>query len=461
MATPAGPYNPGMAPSERSSVETVGFEPGEPLQGEVRVPGSKSIALRALVLSALTDGEVPRGLTPSADVDAGIWMAGQIHHRLWSKTPPGTPSMFDAGGTGEAAVHGLQAGESGTLARFATALAALALGKTSFRIGVRGTLSRRSSAPLFAALERAGAKLVPIGDALAWPLAVEPVKEIPERLELADPVSSQEVSALLIASAACSRPPKVLVHGRIPSRPYVGITTWVLARYGIKVRERALDVDTTEFTLEGRPSDPLAPLVLEPDASLAAVALAAACLSRGEIRVPGFAADSPQGDLRIVEHLRAFGCDARREGAALIAGGFPARAAARDLADTPDLVPVLAAVAAGAVQASGEWSKLTGLETLSRKESDRIAVLAEGLARAGWAVDQSPTYLRIGRGVPERQEKSIVLDPHGDHRMAFAFALLGLLRPGIRVSNPGCVAKTWPSFWEDFDALGATVERAR
>ncbi|NUP97381.1 MAG: hypothetical protein HUU28_14565, partial [Planctomycetaceae bacterium] len=106
-------------------------------------------------------------------------------------------------------------------------------------------------------------------------------------------------------------------------------------------------------------------------------------------------------------------------------------------------------------------SRLKGLETLPGKESSRIEVLCEGLRAAGWQAEASASELvvRAGawRGGLERPPE-VVLDPHGDHRMAFAFALLGLVRPGVFVRAPECVAKSWPSFWKDLAGLGVRVE---
>ena len=166
-----------------------------------------------------------------------------------------------------------------------------------------------------------------------------------------------------------------------------------------------------------------------------------------------------------VEHLRAFGCDARFHPKGIVASGFPQRAATLDLRGEPDLAPVLAAIAAGAALVdSGGASRLTGLETLPGKESSRIEVLAEGLRNSGWIVEASASELvvRAGawRGGLERPQ-DLWLDPHGDHRMAFAFALLGLLRPGVFVRDPDCVSKSWPGFWKDLAALGAQVDERR
>jgi 3-phosphoshikimate 1-carboxyvinyltransferase len=200
--------------------------------------------------------------------------------------------------------------------------------------------------------------------------------------------------------------------------------------------------------------------VLEPDASSAAVVLAAACLSGGAIVVPGLGPGSAQGDVRVVEHLAAFGCDAGFAPEGLVARGFPARAAELDLAGEPDLAPVLCAVAAGAALRHGARSVLRGLATLPGKESDRLSVLAAGLAALGFEAEAGTDFLTIGPGRAARARTGVRLDPRGDHRMAFAFALLGCLRPDVLVLDPACVAKSWSGFWDDMERLGARVSRA-
>jgi 3-phosphoshikimate 1-carboxyvinyltransferase len=158
--------------------------------------------------------------------------------------------------------------------------------------------------------------------------------------------------------------------------------------------------------------------------------------------------------VRIVEHLRAFGCDAEFTEQGLRARGRPTRGAALDLSGEPDLAPPLAALAAAALLANpSAASELRGLDTLPGKESSRIAVLAEGLTRLGFEVETSPTSLRLVRA--PRSAQPARLEAHGDHRMAFAFALLGLVVDGVEVAGASSVAKSWPGFWGDLEHLGA------
>jgi 3-phosphoshikimate 1-carboxyvinyltransferase len=366
--------------------------------------------------------------------------------------PPGP-----AGGL--ASEWALQVGESGTLARLATALAALASRPgTRWTIGARGSLLFRRSLPLFGALRAAGVEIRNQNLPGTWP--VELVSSVPPaRIRLERPVSSQEVSGLLLALAAHPGRRELLVRGTIPSRPYVDLTVQVLRSFQVAPVETRAGEAETLFALAGPLVARAQPLVIEPDASSAAVALAAACLSGGELRIPGLAHHSAQGDLRIGAHLGAFGCEARREQDALSARGFPTCGAELDLTGEPDLAPVLAAVAAGAALRHGATSVLAGLATLPGKESDRLRVLEEGLSRCGLRAEAGSDRLAIAPDPSARIPETIPLDPRGDHRMAFAFALLGLLRPGVLVRDPGCVAKSWPSFWQDLEGLGARLLR--
>jgi 3-phosphoshikimate 1-carboxyvinyltransferase len=231
-----------------------------------------------------------------------------------------------------------------------------------------------------------------------------------------------------------------------------------LSDFGVRV-ERARTADGERFDVRGPLCAPEAPVAVEPDASAAAVALAAACLSGGEVLVPGIEPGSRQGDVRAVEHLLAFGCQAFATCEGLWARGAPTRGAELDLEREPDLAPVLAAVAARAARDAGARSRLSGLGTLPGKESSRIEVLAEGLRAVGLAARASADALEIGPGIA-RASAGARHDPRGDHRMAFAFALLGLSWEGVLVSDPGCVAKSWPAFWEALERAGALVARA-
>jgi 3-phosphoshikimate 1-carboxyvinyltransferase len=413
------------------------------------------------VCAALAGGSTRvTGLPDGNDVQAALeWLrvcgADVRRHGPRAVTVTGRPPGPARGLAPKAPV---EVGESGTLARLATA--ALALCGASGRpieIHASGSLLRRRSAPLFRALRDADVACESLGISDGWPVRLTPVGP-PSVVTIREPVSSQEVSALLLALAAYPDEIRVRVVGPIPSRPYLAMTVAVLRDLGVRLETHDVS-GGEEWSVQGPLTPPESPIAIEGDASSAAVALAAACLSGGRLRVGGIPLGSRQGDVRIVEHLDRFGCRAGHDEDGLWAGGFPSRGARIDLSGEPDLAPVLAAVGAAIAIRGGRDASatvLTGLETLPGKESSRIAVLAEGLSAVGVSVIASDAALEIRAG-GARVSTETVLNPRGDHRMAFAFALVGLVVEGVRVRDPGCVGKSWPGFWRDLERIGARV----
>jgi len=417
------------------------------------VPCSKSMAQRVLLCSALASGRTR--LAPmltgedgaaalAALASAGVVEVQDGDDLVISGSPPPR---------GLRATADIDVGESGTMARLLAAALAFN-GTLGHRIRLRGsgTLERRRSPVLFAALRSAGVDLTFEGPTDGWPVVIGPIAP-PEEIHLAMPGSSQEVSALLIALAAHEGVRRVHVDLPIPSSSYVSMTRTVLANFHVRTDVRRVNL-TDVFETQGplrAPADRLQ--IVEPDASAAAVALAAGCLSGGEVRVPGLGVPSVQGDTMVIEYLRAFGCTAGSDSGALYASGVPTRGVDLDLNQTPDVAPVVAALAGAVALRHGEGSLLRGLETLPGKESSRIEVLAAGLTALGLEARASADSLSIAPGTPTAG--TVELDPCGDHRMAFAFGLLSLVREGVRVTGSECVAKSWPAFWDELERSGA------
>ncbi len=485
---PTDPSTAGDAPGEAR-----GFTPSSAVQGEIRVPGSKSIAQRLLVGSLLAHGTTEiEGLPPSDDVMHALRCAraaGATFPSEGRKDDLLATALLSRRGLGRlsgappSAREGsrpwctLPVGESGTAARLFTAVCALSRPAGSgAEIIPSGSLTARSSPALFRALREAGVGVEHPGARLGeaqgapangWPVSLT-AAEPPAVVELHDPTSSQDVSALLFALAAYPEERRLRVHGGTPSRGYIEVTRRVLQSFGVVVQSvdpagsaRAVE----EFVVHGPLIAPTGPVQVEADASAAAVALSAGALSGGgRVWVPGVGTASVQPDAAIHRALAAFGVDTSGSTVdQLMAQGSPSRGAAIDCSGTPDLAPVLAAVAGYVARTVGEASQLTGLETLPGKESSRIEVLAEGLSAIGLSVHATDHSLRVGPSgarddasrSSEAGRRHLRLDPRGDHRMAFAFALLSLFEPGVFVSNPGCVGKSWPRFWSALAASGA------
>ncbi|HIG88012.1 MAG TPA: hypothetical protein EYQ25_13360 [Planctomycetes bacterium] len=430
---------------------------GGRLGGAVRVPTSKSIAQRVVLLAMvargrtrlkyLPDGEDVRSalgiaLARGAVSDASLQTALELQ---------GCPPGAGAGRDQRWAV-----GESGTLARCATALAALGLDPGGVtEIHPSGSLLTRRSPALMNALQSAGVCVDELGIRGGWPLRVRSL-EPPEEILLENPSSSQEVSALLLALAAWPEPRVLRVSGVIPSLPYVHLTISVLNEFGTDVHLESLSALESCFHIKGQLQAPARTLTIEPDASATAVALAAGCLSTGEVWVEGLGPDSSQGDVRVIEYLKAFGCQAQEKQvagrAALWACGVPTRGVDLNLSGEPDLAPVLVPLAAAAAKA-GHGSRIQGLGTLDSKESPRLAGLVRGLEACGFEARAGASELVLDPGW--NPVAGPLLDASGDHRMFFAWTLLGWVVPGLRIRGQEHVAKSWPDFLTDFASAGA------
>lgn len=404
--------------------------------GMVSLPLSKSLALRGLLVaaglrrslcmsSASASGWNELGDDLSAGIDCAKALGAQVS--ISESSLGVTWEIEKSGGV-------LKVGESGFLGRVAPACAALSR-SGSWVIDAQGTLLTRSSDPLWSCLEGAG---VALERGNSWLSSVSRSGPL-SALTLNDPVSSQELSALVIGLAAKGGG-SLEITGKIPSRPYFEMTIAVLGSFGFEVVG-----SSSVLRVEGVAVDAAETMHVEVDASAAAVALAAGCLSGVRVEVPAPAPGSLQGDWRIVQHLRAFGCVIEDSGKSLVAAGPPLNAVDMDLSGEPDLAPVLAVVAAAAALRGAGQSALRGLGTLDGKESPRGKVLAAGLQAAGFKCEWSGLELKI-YGKPA-QSDHVSLDALMDHRMAFAFALLGIVCPTVWVSQGSCIAKSWPNFW--------------
>lgn len=457
--------------------------------GVIEIPTSKSIAQRAVVAALLARGTTRiEGLPSSDDVLHAIRSARAAGAAFPSASRPddlletalvgrrgfgeltGAPIQRSREGMTEGARPWctLPVGESGTAARLFTAAVSLARPAGSgAEIVPSGSLVRRTSPALFEALQRAGVGVErgSRDQAGSWPVLLTAATP-PDVIDLVQPGSSQEVSALLMALAAHPEQRQLRVVGSIPSRGYVDITIDVLTRFGAFVRSSPFGSDDAAsagetFTVQGPLSAPDAPFAVEPDASSAAVALAASALSGGgEVRVEGLGVHSRQPDVAIVRALAEFGCDTSASSqSSLVTSGEPTRGAKIDCSLIPDAAPVLAAVGAFVALRGFGRTELTGLETLPGKESSRIEVLAAGLRSVGLRVEHDASSLTIHSCSvePPTPSEHVVLDACGDHRMAFAFALLSLCVDRVWVSGANSVTKSWPGFWSSLQRAGAVL----
>lgn len=408
-----------------------------PVRGRVSVPGSKSVTNRALLLAALSGGRATVTGAP-ASRDTAL-MVGALRAL-------GVPIEVDGERIAFGGHDGLRGGGSvdcglaGTVMRFIPPAAALADGPVAFDGDPRAR--ERPMGIVLDALRALGARIE--GETL--PFVLHGAGGLPGGAVVIDAsASSQFVSGLLLSGARYDKGLTVHHDGKpVPSLPHIGMTVAML-------REAGVEVDDAEPNTWRVAPGPVAARewAVEPDLSNAAVFLAAAAITGGEVTVAGWPARSTQPGSEILSVLEQAGC-------AVIPGpdGMTVRGPAElagvdvDLHDASELTPTVAAVAA---LAAGP-SRIRGVAHIRGHETDRLAALAAELTALGGDVDEIPDGLEI-RPVPLTARPDRPWGAYADHRMATAGALVGLAVPGVAIDDIGCTDKTIPDFPARWAAL--------
>lgn len=385
-----------------------------PPQATITVPGSKSITNRALICAALGDGtSVLEGALWADDTVAMVDCLGRLGIEV--NAADDRITVHGQGGVISATEAQLDVRLSGTTARFITPVAARGTGR--FEIDAAPPMRRRLMAPTFDALRSVGVEIDERGDPGCLPVVLRSKGVDGGRVSVPGDVSSQFVSGLLLAGF------DVDVTTSLVSTPYVEMTRAVM---------RAFDHPTTYR--------------VEPDASAASYFFAAAAIWAGEVSVAGLGRSSLQGDLGFVDVLESMGA-ATEAGAerTTVRGTGVLHGVEVDLRDLSDMVPTLAAVAVFA----DSPTTITDVGFIRGKESDRIGDLVRELRRCGIDAVEHDDGLTVNPGEPRPAR----IRTYDDHRMAMAFALIGLRSPGIEIEDPECVAKTFPGYFDALDQL--------
>ena len=403
------------------------------IDARVRVPASKSVANRELVLSALADGRSILDLgpfDPGADVRTMREAVGTLGHRVeWD----GRRVTVEGARGGAPAVHAsVDAADAGTVARFLTALAALGRGRVTIDGSPR--LRERPLAPLLAALRTLGATIE--GDTL--PLTVSgPL--VGGEVEVSGAESSQFASALLLVGPAMPQGLRLRVSGTLVSAPFVSLTVASLRERGVEVGHPGPgEFDIRPQRIRARR------LTIPGDATAATYPAAAAAILGGSVTIDDVdarRADGGQGDVRFFDLLEEMGCSVdRRGGRVRVTRSGSLRGIVANVRDCSDVFPTLAAIAACA----DTPTELAGIAHTRKQESDRIAAVADALRAVGAGATEFTDTLRVEPGPLHGG----VVDAAGDHRIAMAFSILGLHVPGIAIEGAESVSKTFPDFYD-------------
>jgi len=450
-----------MQEPQRVAPGALDLAPIRRAEGMVALPGSKSISNRTLLLAALAAGETRlSGLLDADDVDRMLDALAALGLRV---TQLGSARDFVVEGQGgliPVTSARLHLGNAGTAFRPLTAVLALSGGH--YELSGVPRMHERPVGDLVDALRALGADIRYLGNEGYPPLGIGPLAASPHsgspgavdaagapaRVSVRGDVSSQFTSALLMAlpliAARGNRPIRVDIAGELISKPYVAITTHLMARFGVAVEQD--DWRSFRIPAGARYSSP-GHLHVEGDASSASYFLAAGAIGGGPVRVTGVGRDSIQGDAAFADVLARMGARIDRGD-----NWIEARSSSTlegiefDCTPIPDAAMTLAVVA---MFAKGPTT-LTGIASWRVKETDRIAAMATELRKLGAEVDAGTDQLTV---FPPSRFIPATIATYDDHRMAMCFSLAALSGVAVRILDPDCVAKTFPGYFTAFEQV--------
>jgi 3-phosphoshikimate 1-carboxyvinyltransferase len=405
------------------------------------LPGSKSYTHRALIISALADGESVL-INPLRSEDTEYTASGLQNLGITIFWGEGSLHVLAKRGMSIGSDETIYTGNSGTSMRFLTALAGLRKGRTLLDGSER--MRRRPIEELLSGLKALGVRAYSKEKNGYPPVIIESQGLQGGIARIRGEESSQFLSALLMVAPYASGDVCVQVMGNLSSRPYVDITKDVMSAFGVEVK---CDEYHAFFVKAGQRYVPQK-YQIEGDASNASYFFSAAAITQGKVRVENLKSNSLQGDIRFLDILKRMGCGVAQGNGWAEVEGKELHGVEIDMNGMPDLVPTLAITSAFA---RGE-TIMRDIGHLRLKESDRIKALASELGKMGIRVEEGEDWLRIEGGMAHGAE----IDPHNDHRLAMSFAIAGLAIPGIRIQDEKCVNKSFPGFWERFQKFYGT-----
>lgn len=420
-------------------------KPTSCLEGRIVPPTSKSYSIRAFIISSL--GGTSRIINPSLgdDVRVSINICKQsgakvkrLKKNIWyvkRVRKINFPKLINVG-------------ESGTSLRFLLSLASLS--PRHITVKAEGTLKSRPNKTLISVLRKMGANIKGSGHRETTPIFVDKGKIRAGRINIDGTLSSQFISSLLIALPLLKSDSTVNITGDyVVSSPYIDMTIAVLNRAGIKIGKKSI----RQYKISGNQRfKGLGNFYIPVDYGLSAFLMAAACLNNSKVVLQATRDNLVQADKKIIEFLKKMGVKFKlSKNKITIKGPVRLRGGDFDCKDCPDLVPVLGILALFA----NRKTRLHGIGHLRIKESDRISDFRAELMKVGARVEESRDELVI---FPVKEfKRNCIINPHNDHRLAMAFAILGT-KIGITINNIECINKSYPKFLSDLRQLGASVK---
>jgi len=426
-----------------SRMDQLTLKPIDKVSGEVNVPGSKSLSNRALLLAALAEGETE--LTNLLDSD-------DIEHMLNALTKLGVSYQLSEDKT-RCVVQGnngafnvaepveLFLGNAGTAMR--PLCAALAASNVDTVLTGEPRMEERPIGDLVDALREANADITYLKNDGFPPLQIKGASLNGTEMSVDGSVSSQFLTALLMAAPLFSSDVVIRIKGELVSKPYIDITLDTMAKFGVHVKNNNYQT----FTISGD-AKYVAPgkFMVEGDASSASYFLAAGAIKGGTVRVTGIGKNCIQGDIRFAEVLEAMGANVTWHDEYVEVTGAPLKGIDMDMNHIPDAAMTIATTA---LFAEGTTT-MTNIYNWRVKETDRLSAMATELRKVGAEVEEGHDYIKVS---PPSSIQHAQIDTYNDHRIAMCFSLVALSDTPVTINDPGCTRKTFPDYFTRFASL--------
>lgn len=411
------------------------WQPNKPWSQDFRVPGSKSLTNRSLLISALAEGtSVLKGVLHSDDTRHMLSCLSRvgIQHTVRDECL----LVHGLGGTFGPCSDDLYVENAGTAARFLTA--ALTLGQGQYRLTGNKRMEERPLKDLLDPLRRSGCRISEEKNNGSLPLVISGGGFPGGSMSIFSAHSSQYLSAVMMTAPYANEKVRINIEGKLVSKTYVSMTEQLMNSFGILCKwtdDSHLEIErgiyqACEYEIEG-------------DASSASYFFGAAAITNGVSRIRGLSPHSQQGDLGLIYILEKMGCKVSHHHDEVCLSGGPLVGVDVDMNTMSDVAPTLAVIA---LFAKGKTT-IRNVGNMRIKECDRISAIVQELRKTGAQVEEWEDGFSVeGSGSLKAAEFST----YDDHRMAMAFSLAGLKIPGIKIQNPGCVSKTFPDYFQVF-----------
>jgi 3-phosphoshikimate 1-carboxyvinyltransferase len=429
-------------------MESLTLAPIVKVEGVINLPGSKSLSNRALLLAALAVGETE--ITNLLDSDDIRHMLGALRQLGVNYQLSSDKTRCTVAGNGGPFVCSqpleLFLGNAGTAMRPLTA--ALTLGRGEFVLTGEPRMAERPIGPLVGALQQAGAQIDYLQNAGYPPLRIVANGLRGGGVAIDGSLSSQFVTALLMATPLAQTDTTIIVEGDLVSKPYIDITLHMMAQFGVTV----VNENYQRFTVRGgqQYSSPGA-LLVEGDASSASYFLAAGAIKGGTVKVTGIGKQSIQGDVRFADVLAAMGAAVTWGDDYIAVQRGALHGIDMDMNHIPDAAMTIATTA---LFATGKTA-IRNIYNWRVKETDRLAAMATELRKVGATVVEGEDFIEI---TPPEQLHHAAIDTYNDHRIAMCFSLLALGPQAVTINDPKCTAKTFPDYFDKLASISLPTE---